>query len=46
MAATASDVLLTVVGGRIVVRQGRHHTLGRPSELLTAAIESAWSAAK
>ncbi|WP_163506441.1 formimidoylglutamate deiminase [Fodinicola acaciae] len=46
MAASASDVLLTVVGGRILVRQGRHHRLGRASELLTDAIDRAWSAVK
>lgn len=46
MAASASDVLLTVVGGRILVRQGRHHKLGRPSELLVEAISRAWAAAK
>ncbi|HKX15212.1 MAG TPA: formimidoylglutamate deiminase [Propionibacteriaceae bacterium] len=37
-AATAADVDQVVVGGRVIVREGRHQ-LGSPARLLTSALE-------
>lgn len=41
-AASASDVDTVVVGGRIMVRQGRHERLGDPGPLLASAIAELW----
>jgi formiminoglutamate deiminase len=41
-AAGAEDVRTVVVGGRELVRDGRHVELGDPGPLLAAAIERAW----
>jgi cytosine/adenosine deaminase-related metal-dependent hydrolase len=42
LAAGAEDVHTVVVGGRELVRDGRHVELGDPGPLLAAAIERAW----
>jgi formiminoglutamate deiminase len=42
MAATGSDVDTVVVGGRVVVRDGRHVTLGPVGRALADVIEELW----
>jgi formiminoglutamate deiminase len=42
LAAGAEDVHTVVVGGRELVRDGRHVELGDPGPLLATAIERAW----
>jgi formiminoglutamate deiminase len=42
LVAGAEDVHTVVVGGRELVRDGRHVELGDPGPLLAAAIERAW----
>ncbi|VXB25223.1 Formiminoglutamic iminohydrolase [Arthrobacter sp. 9AX] len=40
LSATASDVARVIIGGRLVVTNGHHHTLGEPGPLLAAAIRN------
>ena len=42
MAATAADVAVVVVGGRVQAIDGVHLRLGDPGRLLVAAVERAW----
>jgi formiminoglutamate deiminase len=43
LAAGAADVHTVVVGGQVLVRDGRHVELGGPGPLLAAAITAAWA---
>ena len=43
MAASAADVAVVVVGGRVQARDGVHVRWGAPGALLTSAIERAWA---
>lgn len=40
LSATASDVARVIIGGKLVVSNGNHHTLGEPGPLLAAALQN------